>query len=51
METLAEKLHWGATPRYDVPLGGINGNGDSLPRRTADTDAPSCDKPSKPTSR
>ena len=23
IKTLADKLHWGATPKYDVPLGGI----------------------------
>lgn len=51
IETLAEKLHWGATPKYDVPLGGINGNGDSIPLRTADTDAPAVPDPTPPTPR
>ena len=52
IETLAEKLHWGATPRYDMPLGGINvGGDDDVPRRAADTDAPTGPKRSPPASR
>jgi NAD+ kinase len=44
IETLAQKLHWGATPKYDVPLGGLGTVPASpIPDRLNVTDVAACD--------